>query len=213
MRGDPQKTDWENEESETQWRKVNTRRVYLWAGYHWSNQSSASFANLWEPCDLCFSWMVPLLWKMGSWAFIHTYASLTREGNGNPLQCSCLENPRDRGAWWAAVYGVAQSRTRLKRLSSSSSSMHHWQRTVLGNFSSLPTSRLCFARNKWSSLAWKKAWRQKSRDTRGGARCRPCALSYPHSVLKSGGQRPGQGTQSPCSIQTRATSGSLLSAI
>ena len=39
------------------------------------------------------------------------------EGNGNPLQCSCLENPSDRGAWWAAVYGVAQSRTRLKRLS------------------------------------------------------------------------------------------------
>ena len=43
------------------------------------------------------------------------------EGNGNPLQCSFLENPRDRGAWWAAVYGVAQSRTQLKRLSSSSS--------------------------------------------------------------------------------------------
>ena len=39
------------------------------------------------------------------------------EGNGNPLQCSCLENPRDGGAWWAAIYGVAQSRTRLKRLS------------------------------------------------------------------------------------------------
>ena len=44
------------------------------------------------------------------------------EGNGNPLQCSCLENPRDGGAWWAAVSGVAQSRTRLKRLRSSSSS-------------------------------------------------------------------------------------------
>ena len=43
------------------------------------------------------------------------------EGNGNPLQCSCLENPRDGGAWWAAVYGVTQSWTRLKRLSSSSS--------------------------------------------------------------------------------------------
>ena len=43
------------------------------------------------------------------------------EGNGNPLQCSCLENPRDGGASWAAVYGVAQSRTRPKRLSSSSS--------------------------------------------------------------------------------------------
>ena len=46
----------------------------------------------------------------------------TGEGNGNPLQCSCLENPRDGGAWWAAVYGFVQSRTRLKRLSSSSSS-------------------------------------------------------------------------------------------
>ena len=49
----------------------------------------------------------------------HFSLSCTGEGNGNPLQCSCLENPRDRGAWWAAVYGVAQSRTRLKRLSSS----------------------------------------------------------------------------------------------
>ena len=44
------------------------------------------------------------------------------EGHGNPLQCSCLENPWDGGTWWAAVYGVAQSQTRLKRLSSSSSS-------------------------------------------------------------------------------------------
>ena len=43
------------------------------------------------------------------------------EGNGNPLQCSCLENPRDGGAWWAAVYGVTQSWTQLKQLSSSSS--------------------------------------------------------------------------------------------
>ena len=48
----------------------------------------------------------------------HFSLSCIGEGNGNPLQCSCLENPRDRGAWWAAVYGVAQSRTRLKRLSS-----------------------------------------------------------------------------------------------
>ena len=44
-----------------------------------------------------------------------------KEGNGTPLQYSCLENPMDGGAWWAAVYGVAQSQTRLKRLSSSSS--------------------------------------------------------------------------------------------
>ena len=49
----------------------------------------------------------------------HFSLSCTGEGNGNPLQCSCLENPREGGAWWAAVYGVAQSRTRLKRLSSS----------------------------------------------------------------------------------------------
>ena len=52
----------------------------------------------------------------------HFSLSCIGEGNGNPLQCSCLENPRDGRAWWAAVYRVAQSRTRLKRLSSSSSS-------------------------------------------------------------------------------------------
>ena len=49
----------------------------------------------------------------------HFSLSCIGEGNGNPLQCSCLENPRDGGAWWAAVYLVGQSRTRLKRLSSS----------------------------------------------------------------------------------------------
>ena len=59
----------------------------------------------------------------------HFSLSCTGEGNGNPLQCSCLENPRDRGAWWAAIYGVAQSRTQLKRLSSSSSKFLCW---VLG---------------------------------------------------------------------------------
>ena len=49
----------------------------------------------------------------------HFSLSCIGEGNGSPLQCSCLENPRDGEAWWAAVYGVAQSRTRLTRLSSS----------------------------------------------------------------------------------------------
>ena len=54
--------------------------------------------------------------------WLHFYFSLSciGEGNGYPLQCSCLENPRDGGAWWAAIYGVAQSQTRLKWLSSSS---------------------------------------------------------------------------------------------
>ena len=55
------------------------------------------------------------------WLHFHFSLSYIGEGNGNPLQCSCLENPRDGEAWWAAVYGVAESRTRLKRLSSSSS--------------------------------------------------------------------------------------------
>ena len=54
----------------------------------------------------------------------HFSLSCIGEGNGNPLQYSCLENPRDREAWWAAFYGVAQSRTLLKRLSSSSSRQH-----------------------------------------------------------------------------------------
>ena len=56
------------------------------------------------------------------WLHFHFSLSCIGEGNGNPLQCSWLENPRDGGAWWAAVYGVAQSWTQLKRLNSSSSS-------------------------------------------------------------------------------------------
>ena len=60
---------------------------------------------------------------MGDLGSIPGWGRSPGEGNGNPLQCSCLENPRDGGAWWAAVYRVAQSWTRLKRLSSSSSSV------------------------------------------------------------------------------------------
>ena len=63
----------------------------------------------------------------------HFSLSCIGKGNGNPLQCSCLENPRDGGAWWAAIYGVAQSRTRLKWLSSSS--LNYWTtREVLCHF-------------------------------------------------------------------------------
>ena len=53
----------------------------------------------------------------------HFSLSCIGEGNGSPLQCSCLENPRDGAAWWAAVYGITQGQTRLKRLGSSSSSL------------------------------------------------------------------------------------------
>ena len=78
----------------------------------------------------------------------HFSPSCIGEGNGNPLQCSCLRNPKDGGAWWAAVYGVAQSRTRLKRLSSSSSSSS------------------CFVAEKAmapdsSTLAWKILWMEE----------------------------------------------------
>ena len=57
----------------------------------------------------------------------HFLFSCTGEGNGNPLQCSCLENPRDGEAWWAAVYGVAQGRTRLKWLSSKPIQCAKWR--------------------------------------------------------------------------------------
>ena len=60
--------------------------------------------------------------------YFHFSLSCIGEGHGNPLQCPCLENPRDGGAWWTAVCGVAQSRTRLKRLSSSSSSRSSLER-------------------------------------------------------------------------------------
>ena len=82
------------------------------------------------PHSSTLAWKIPWteepgkLRSMGLLRVGHDWAtSLSRIGerNGNPLQCSCLENPRDGGAWWAAVYGVAQSLTRLKWLSSSSS--------------------------------------------------------------------------------------------
>ena len=60
---------------------------------------------------------------MTEWLQFHFSLSCIGEGNGNPLQCSWLENPRNGGAWWAAVYGVAQSRTRLKWLGSSRSNI------------------------------------------------------------------------------------------
>ena len=64
-------------------------------------------------------------WESDTTEQLHFHFSLSciGEGNGNPLHCSCLENPRDGGAWWAAVYRVTQSQTRLKWLSSSSSLM------------------------------------------------------------------------------------------
>ena len=97
--------------------------------------SHTSMENTMAPHSGTLAWKIPWteepggLQSMGSLRSdtterLHFHFSLSciGEGNGNPLHCSCLENPREGGAWWAAVYGVAQSRTGLKRLSSSSSS-------------------------------------------------------------------------------------------
>ena len=91
----------------------------------------------------------------------HFSLSFAGEGNGNPLQYSCLENTRDRWAWWAAVYGVAESRTRLKWLSSSSCSKGKKSKnTQMGPH---PNKNLCIAKEtinkmKKQSTEWKKYW-------------------------------------------------------
>ena len=131
------------------------------------------------PHSSTLAWKIPWtegpggLQSMGLLGVGHDWAtslyfslSCTGEGNGNPLQCSCLENPRDRGAWWAAVYGVEESQTRLKRLSSSSSSTLrlftataerswkqcrvHWQRNGRNLSSWLPQPVL----SSWESRIW-----------------------------------------------------------
>ena len=75
-------------------------------------------SHVWRSLVGCSPWGHEEL-DMTERLHFHFSLSCIGEGNGNPLQCSCLENPRDGGAWWAAVYGVTQSRTRLKQLSSS----------------------------------------------------------------------------------------------
>ena len=76
--------------------------------------AGSTFSTPWLLCLVDMS-----LGSFSLFLFVCMY-STEGEGNGNPLQCSCLENPRDRGAWWAAIYGVTQSWTRLRWLSSSS---------------------------------------------------------------------------------------------
>ena len=103
------------------------RRVLIWL-----SGSRKPMEKAVAPHSSTLAWKIPRTEEpggqqsMGSRRVGHDWAtslslSCIGEGNGNPLQCSCLENPRDGGAWWAAVYGVSQSRTRLKWLSSSSS--------------------------------------------------------------------------------------------
>ena len=124
---------------------------------------------------------------------LHFSLSCIGEGNGNPLQCSCLENPRDGGAWWAAVYGVTQSRTQLKQLSSSSSSSsskEKWASQVALVVKNLPANagdvkRLGF--DPWvRKIPWNRRWQPtlvflpgKSHGRRSLAGCTV------HGVMKS----------------------------
>ena len=106
------------------------------------------------PHSSTLAWKIPWteepggLQSMGSLRVGHDWAtslslSCIGEGNGNPLQCSCLENPRDGGAWWATVYGVAQSWTRLKRLSSSSSSRQSLLEKILCAYKKSQNVQIC----------------------------------------------------------------------
>ena len=115
---------------------------------------------------------------------LHFHFSLSPigEGNDNPLRCSCLENPRDGGAWWAALYGVAQSRTRLKRLSSSSSSSK-LKNELPWWLSGKETAFQC-RRQGFDPLVRKIPWRRKWQST---------SVSLPG---KSHGQRSLEGYSS-----------------
>ena len=124
-----------NSDTAEMWQEGNTFQLTF---CHWSTCTMKLWDLFFEtfsmaPHSSTLAWKIPWMEKsgglqsMGSLRVGHDWVtsfslSSIGEGNGNPLQRSCLENPRDGGAWWAAVYGVAQSRTRLKRLSSSSSS-------------------------------------------------------------------------------------------
>ena len=95
-------------------------------------------------------------WGSDTTERLHFHFSLSciGEGNGNPLQCPCLENPRDGGAWWAAVCGVSQSRTRLKWLSSSSSRWHSDEESIC----QCRRCRRC-SFNLWvKKTPWRKKW-------------------------------------------------------
>ena len=111
-------------------------------------------------------------WGSDTTERLHFHFSLSciGEGNGNPLQCSCLENPRDGGAWWAAVNGVTQSRTGLKWLSSSSSSITYpikvkfsffvgkHSQILIYNLCIISTCRVCLKNICILSIWWKSLW-------------------------------------------------------
>ena len=115
----------------------------------------------------------------------HFSVSCLVEGNGNLLQCSCLENPRDGGACWAATYGVAQSRTRLKWLSSSSSRAPG-KKPFLSWIPSGQVSLWCC----WGLSEGKLAESESSPGESGVRRCRHAASSYPRAPGPACQERP-----------------------
>ena len=110
--------------------KRKVKQLAFHAGLSWRRQwyptpellpgISHDIPPMWRSLVGCSTWS-PEESDTTEWLHFHFSLSCIGEGNGNLLQCSCLENPRDGGAWWAAIYGVTQGRTLLKRLSSSSS--------------------------------------------------------------------------------------------
>ena len=99
----------------------------MWEAWIWSLGGEDPLENGTATHSSILAWRIPWteepgkLQSLGSLRVGHDWAtSCIGEGTGNLLQCSCLENTRDGGAWWTAVYGVTQSQTRLKWLSSSS---------------------------------------------------------------------------------------------
>ena len=132
------------------------------------------------PHSSTLAWKIPWteepgrLQSMGSLRVEHDWAasiSCIGEGNGNSLQFSCLENPRDGGAWWAAINGVTQSRTRLKRLSSSSSRATKQQHYLFPELSALISLRMLLIElvlledgiTKWVAISFSDArkWKVK----------------------------------------------------
>ena len=108
-----------------------TSVIYFYHFKEGNNEQSKLWIELRQDQRASFSYLV-LTWSgvfvtfLLSNNMIDSHLPTYGEGNGNPLQCSCLENPRDRGAWWAAISGVTQSRTRLKWLSSLTTNEFSW---------------------------------------------------------------------------------------
>ena len=121
-----------------------------WRQWHPTPVLLPGKSHRWRSLVGCSPWG---RWGSDTTERLHFHFSLScnGEGNGNPLQCSCLENPRDGGAWWAAIYGVAQSRTWLKWLSSSSSKCR--LRVIWGLFHSWG-SRGVMARSWTTATYW-----------------------------------------------------------